>query len=284
MHRHIRVTRKRRGQYSHVLPRSAQSPSPVRKPLTALIARLVAQYRITVLRDVQPTYPLRFHVIILLLITAGPLLRHIFGGIAQGSGVLLDFVGQDILSKGVPTHSAHTLAIDLLLLLFQIVQLTISYETARWKPEVPDPLFTPPLPVPSLQATTTPKPRSRRSERSKLSIVTMCGLLTFHCLGSRQSQLRTTRAGYRDVIENRTRHVHTSTASFPPTTAVIDLPLRTLVRLLFQSEPSDEASELPGPVTDGRRRIGLAAQLVVMLLRMRAARQGGGEGQGQQQS
>ncbi|KAF8745702.1 hypothetical protein RHS02_01134, partial [Rhizoctonia solani] len=230
--------------------------------LTALIARLVAQYRITVLRDVQPTYPLRFHVIILLLITAGPLLRHIFGGIAQGNGVLLDFVGQ-----GVPTHSAHTLAIDLLLLLFQIVQLTISYETARWKPEVPDPLFTPPLPVPSLQATTTPKPRSRRSERR-----------------SRQSQLRTTRAGYRDVIENRTRHVHTSTASFPPTTAVIDLPLRTLVRLLFQSEPSDEASELPGPVTDGRRRIGLAAQLVVMLLRMRAARQGGGEGQGQQQS
>ncbi|CAE6479675.1 unnamed protein product [Rhizoctonia solani] len=225
--------------------------------LTALIARLVAQYRITVLRDVQPTYPLRFHLIVLLLITAGPLFRHIFGGVAQGSGVLLDFVG-----RGTPTHPVHALIIDFLLLIFQLVQLTIAYETARWKPETPDPLFTPPVPVAPLQTTTTPKPRSRRSERR-----------------SRQTQPRTTRAGYRDVIENRTHHVQTSTASFPLTTAVIDLPLRTLVGLLLQSAPSDEGFDLPGPVTDGRRRVGLAAQLVVALLRMRAARQGEGGGE-----
>ncbi|CAE7189150.1 unnamed protein product [Rhizoctonia solani] len=229
--------------------------------LTALIARLVAQYRITVLRDVQPTYPLRFHLIVLLLITAGPLFRHIFGRVAQSSGVLLDFVG-----RGTPTHPTQALMIDFLLLFFQLVQLTIAYETARWKPEVPDPLFTPPVPVAPLQNTVTPKPRNRRSERR-----------------SRQTQPRTTRAGYRDVIENRTYHVRTSTASFPLTTAVIDLPLRTLVRLLLHSAPSDEGFDLPGPVTDGRRRVGLAAQLVVALLRMRTARQGG-SGQGQPQS
>ncbi|CEL62106.1 hypothetical protein RSOLAG1IB_10208 [Rhizoctonia solani AG-1 IB] len=228
--------------------------------LTALIARLVAQYRITVLRDVQPTYPLRFHLIVLLLITAGPLLRHVFGGTTQGSGVLLDFVGRGTIAQPI-----QALAVDFLLLLFQLVQLTIAYETARWKPEVPDPLFTPPVPVTPLEITAAPKPRSRRSERR-----------------SRQTQPRTTRAGYRDVIENRTRHAQTSTASFPLTTAVIDLPLRTLLRLLLRSEPSNEASDLPGPVTDGRRRIGLAAQLVVTLLRMRAVRQGGAGGQGQQ--
>ncbi|CAE6462514.1 unnamed protein product [Rhizoctonia solani] len=85
---------------------------------------------ITVLRDVQPTYPLRFHLIVLLLITAGPLFRHIFGSVAQGSGVLLDFVG-----RGTPTHPAQALITDFLLLLFQLLQLTIAYETARWKPE-----------------------------------------------------------------------------------------------------------------------------------------------------
>ncbi|KAJ1304950.1 hypothetical protein OPQ81_006082 [Rhizoctonia solani] len=218
---------------------------------------------ITVLRDVQPTYPLRFHLIVLLLITAGPLFRHIFGGVTQGSGVLLDFVG-----RGTPTCPTQALVIDLLLLLFQLVQLTIAYETARWKPEVPDPLFTPPVPVGPLQATVNPKPRSRRNERR-----------------SRQTQPRTTRAGYRDVIENRTRHVQTSTTSFPLSTAVIDLPLRTLIRLLLYSAPSDEGFDLPGPVTDGRRRVGLAAQLVVALLRMRATRQGGGVGvQGQPQT
>ncbi|CAE6491234.1 unnamed protein product [Rhizoctonia solani] len=231
--------------------------------LTALIARLVAQYRITVLRDVQPTYPLRFHLIILLLITAGPLLRHIFGGVSQGSGVLLDFVG-----RGTPTHPVQALVIDLLLLLFQLVQLTISYETARWKPEVPDPLFAPPVPVEPLQTTPTPKPRSKRSQRRL-----------------RQTHPRTTRAGYRDVIENRTHRVQTSTDTFPLTTAVINLPLRTLARLLLHSAPSEEGFDLPGPVTDGRRRVGLAAQLVIALLRMRAARQGGGGGgQGQLQS
>ncbi|KAH7339986.1 hypothetical protein B0J17DRAFT_716972 [Rhizoctonia solani] len=211
---------------------------------------------ITVLRDVQPTYPLRFHLIVLLLITAGPFFRHIFGGVTQGGGVLLDFVG-----RGTPTHPAQALLTDFLLLLFQLVQLTIAYETARWKPEVPDPLFTPPVPVAPLETTTTPKPRSRRSERR-----------------SRQTHPRTTRAGYRDAIENRTRHVQTSTSSFPLTTAVIDLPLRTLMRLLLHSAPSDEGFDLPGPVTDGRRRVGLAAQLVVTLLRMRAVRQGGGAG------
>ncbi|CAE6360677.1 unnamed protein product [Rhizoctonia solani] len=230
--------------------------------LTALIARLIAQYRITVLRDVQPTYPLRFHLIVLLLITAGPLIRHILGGVERGSGVLLDFVG-----RGTHTHPIQALIIDCFLLAFQLVQLTISYETARWKPEVPDPLFTPPVPVAPLQTTTTPKPRNRRGERR-----------------SRQTQPRTTRAGYRDVIENRTHRVQTSTASFPLTTAVVDLPLRTLVRLLLHSAPSDEGFDLPGPATDGRRRVGLAAQLVVALLRMRVARPGRGGGQGQAQA
>lgn len=225
--------------------------------LTALIARLCAQYRITVLRDVQPTYPLRFHLIILLFITAGPILRHIFGGITHGSGVLLDFVG-----RSTPASTYQALIIDFLLLLFQLIQLTIAYETAQWKPEVPDPLFTPPVSIsPPAQASSSTKPRSRRSERR-----------------TRLPQPQTTRAGFRDVIVRRSRHVQTSTASFPLDTPVINLPARTLGRLLFQSAPNDEGSVLPGPATEARRRAGLAAELVAALLRMRAARQGSGAG------
>lgn len=188
------------------------------------------------------------------------------------------------LFVGTHTHPVQLLIIDCLLLIFQLIQLTIAYETARWKPEIPDPLFTPPVPVAPLQTTTTPKPRNRRNERSKANPSITFDLLTQSFLGSRQTQPRTTRAGYRDVIENRTHHVQTSTASFPLTTAVINLPLRTLTRLLLHSAASDEGYELPGPVTDGRRRVGLAAQLVVALLRMRAVRQGGGVGQTQTQS
>ncbi|KAG8695494.1 hypothetical protein FRC08_007740 [Ceratobasidium sp. 394] len=234
----------------------------VNPSLTSLIARLVAQYRITVLKDVQPAHSPRFHLIVLLVISAGPLSRHIFSS-SQGSGVLLDFVG-----RATPAQRAQGLLTDILLLVFQLVQLAIAYETTCWVPEVPDPLFTPPPqsqnPVATTQASSRPRTRPRdRRTRS----------------GPSSSHPRTTRAGYRDVLVRRSRHVRTSTSNFHPDTPIINLPLRTLVRLLTRSFVLGEDVSLPGPATEFRQRIGIVSEVMAMLMRMRAARQQGTEGQ-----
>ncbi|KAG8741179.1 hypothetical protein FRC10_003224 [Ceratobasidium sp. 414] len=207
----------------------------VNPSLTSLIARLVAQYRITVLKDVQPAHSPRFHLVVLLIISAGPLSRHIFAS-SQGSGVLLDFVG-----RATPAQRTQGILTDALLLVCQLVQLAIAYETTCWAPEVPDPLFTPP-------------PQSQNPVAT------------------------TTQTGYRDVLVRRSRHVRTSTSNFHPDTPIVDLPLRTLVRLLTRPFVLGEDAGLPGPATEFRQRIGIVSEVMAALMRMRAARQQGTEG------
>ncbi|KAF8602538.1 hypothetical protein BDV93DRAFT_607379 [Ceratobasidium sp. AG-I] len=224
--------------------------------LLSLAARLLAQYRITVLKDVQPAHSLRFHLVILFCISIGPLSKDLFAP-TPGSGVLLDFVG-----RSTPSQRLQGLATDILLIICQLVQLTIAYESARWAPEVPDPLFTPPL-LPEAPAPPEPKLKVKVRERRSRG---------------QPSHSRTTRAGYRDVLVRRSRHVRTSTAAFSPDTAIIDLPLRTLVRLLTRSTASSEESGLPGPATQIRQRAGTFSDLVAALVRMRAARQAGTQG------
>ncbi|KAG9098474.1 hypothetical protein FRC06_006351 [Ceratobasidium sp. 370] len=182
---------------------------------------------------------------------------------SQGSGVLLDFVG-----RATPAERTQSLLTDALLLVFQLVQLAVAYETTCWAPEVPDPLFTPPPQSQNPVATTQTSSRSRTRPRDRRTRS-----------GTSSSNPRTTRAGYRDVLIRRSRHVRTSTSNFHPDTPIIDLPLRTLFRLLTRSFVLGEDVSLPGPVTEFRQRIGIVSEVMAALTRMRAARQEGTEGQ-----
>lgn len=172
------------------------------------------------------------------------------------------------------------LVMDLLLIVCQLVQLTIAYESARWAPEVPDPLFTPP----TLPEAPAPPPEPKVKVKVRERRESPCGLLDFVLmhfrLGSRgqSSHPRTTRTGFRDVLVRRSRHVRTSTAAFSPDTAIVDLPLRTLVRLLTSSTAPNEEGGLPSPVAQLRQRTTTFSELVAALSRMRAARQAGTEG------
>jgi hypothetical protein len=71
-----------------------------------------------------------------------------------------------------PTQLLQGLTTDVLLLVCQLVQLAIAYETACWAPEVPDPLFTAPPVQNPVPATQQPPPsnskiRTRPRDRSK---------------------------------------------------------------------------------------------------------------------
>ncbi|KAG9118297.1 hypothetical protein FRC07_007255 [Ceratobasidium sp. 392] len=234
----------------------------VNPSLTSLIARLVAQYRITVLKDVQPSHSPRFHFAVLLFISAGPLSRHLWPS-SPGSGVLLDFVG-----RATPPQYAQGLLTDLTLLVFQLIQLAIAYETTCWTPEVPDPLFTPPPQSQNPVATTSTSQPSSRSRTRPRERRTRSGQSTSHP--------RTTRSGYRDVLVRRSRHIRTSTSSFHPDTPIIDLPLRTLGRLLTRSFVVGEDMSLPGgALGESRQRIGFAEigrEFMAIFARVRAER------------
>ncbi|KZS98315.1 hypothetical protein SISNIDRAFT_448521 [Sistotremastrum niveocremeum HHB9708] len=102
----------------HVLSH-LQSPS-----LWALFCRITAQAQFPRPREIDARRSLRFWIFMVLLVNASPILSHVSTGPSSAS-IMLDFVG-----SGHKPSRQRILALDLLIIFLQFLQIYIAYETS----------------------------------------------------------------------------------------------------------------------------------------------------------